>query len=262
MKQSNLRDALSGLEPFKKEKQLKVKTSDDLEKTVALLMQNFEDLRIWEKKEWNGHPDEFLSKLMDWLPHITITPSIIEEFALRSKAYEKILEESSMSSSPGPGMYLTALIQKSYGQNHNGFTLPIGHVDGTWFWLAAQLKGKTENKIRITIKGDAGHTCAYWAEGIDLRVEGQVGISCGQGVRDSVLYVSGSEQQGYGFGSRNSEITLIGKASKKFCYISSSSIIRSTQKTALARLRNGGHTKKCKLFWINHNGEEKLFAET
>jgi len=88
----------------------------------------------------------------------------------------------------GASRFITGLIQKSYDNGHNNFQLTTGGRLINCF----QLKGKEDNRLKLTIKGNALNDTGTGSENCILSVEGNAGVNFGFRSKNSIFNLEGN----------------------------------------------------------------------
>ncbi len=153
MKKANLKDALRDLEPFKEEKTLKA-VIDEAPKRAALeLLPIYERLLIMYK---DRRLDAFYKSCLDAIPTADpskIGPKTIDEFVLHASQHTDYKNYARAT-----GLFVTALIQKSFDAGHNQFDIVLAgptQID----YLGYTLRGKRDKELTIKIQGT--RKCKY-----------------------------------------------------------------------------------------------------
>jgi len=103
------------------------------------------------------------------------------------------------------GMFISELIQNSYNQGYNNFTLnttrlkEISHI-------GHHITGTPENPIEITIIGNTGKNCGWLSENSTYTIEGNAGSDSASRLKNTTYTISGNI--GYLFGSQSENSTF------------------------------------------------------
>ena len=76
------------------------------------------------------------------------------------------------------GVFISAMIQNSFIQGHNNFTINAYH-DTLFGGLPSHLKGNVHNYIKVKIKGNIGNYCISYLNCCDITFNGQSGSNIG-----------------------------------------------------------------------------------
>ncbi len=159
---NSTQNLLSDLEPFKKERQISVVLDRDLEAVLTEITKIYEwNLSI--KPNISSQSNKFYEILLEKFLHISITPATITRFTENLAAYKD--HERFMHIT---GQFVTALLQMSYNQGHNNFTIDFSYLYRTPAWLCADLKGKPNNILNVKLTGKPSKYFGSWSEFVSL----------------------------------------------------------------------------------------------
>ena len=113
------------------------------------------------------------------------------------------------------GLFISALIQKSYDTGHNGFVLHTQDIllDG----LCAYVQGKKNNRVNILVYGDTNGFTGEHSKWCSVRHEGNTGIEYFSKAKNDEIFISGSV--GFGFLSDTKNITFKTTSRETFNHI-------------------------------------------
>jgi len=159
-----------------------------LEEALQLYQQEKEHIAKingwWEKKAYAFQ-----------LPVPTLSPTEIALFCQNEEQHDAF------------SYYLNSLIQKSYKEGNNNFTLTfnIPHDD-----LLSQVQGTKEQPLKITINSNTKDYCAYESKHLNLTINGNTGNNCAYGSEHLNLTINGNTGENSGLLSKNTTITING----------------------------------------------------
>ncbi|MBI4095780.1 MAG: hypothetical protein HY438_02875 [DPANN group archaeon] len=233
----NLKKVLGDLETPTPEKKLKSFRDETLEDALPKITVCYEKALA---QRFDIASDNFsgrVGKPKLKVPNIAITPQIISEFSVECYGYVDMPNYETAT-----GLYLTALIQKSYGQGHNNFSIETnGLVVGqSLIGLGAYLIGKKENPIKIFVKGDLGVDLGLCAENIAVEVRGNAGMIVAQRAKSSEFVLDG---------------LLFGAGA-----FSENCVFKSKSKAVLSGIKKTKAVTNATLYWVNRQGKDVLYA--
>lgn len=119
---------------------------------------------------------------------------------------QKLIQSESNPSDSYIGFFLSKLIQTSYDAGYSNFVLTTG--DAPINMLGYQLKGTSERKLEMIVKGNVGWRCGNDATHCLFSIEGGAGDLCGDYSSYSIFSVKGHVEHYCGSGSEHSVFSL------------------------------------------------------
>jgi glutamate synthase domain-containing protein 3 len=104
------------------------------------------------------------------------------------------------------GDFLNNLIQQSYKSGYNDFILNV--QDTRIYGLGLHLKGVPENKMNITIQGNAGFEFGSGSKHCIYTIQGSTGDECGRFSTGCTFNVQGSTGEWCGWNSKHSTFNI------------------------------------------------------
>jgi len=134
-----------------------------------------------------------------------LTPSQINLLLQKLKALspKKIADSDT-------GAFFSTLIEYSFRNNYNDFTLHFGEFEITNF--GNTLSGLYDTHVKVNIYGSAGNYFAKWASYCDFIVHGNVGFACGERSSDCKYEIDGSAGTSFGIQATRCVFNLRGDA--------------------------------------------------
>jgi len=170
---TTLEMALNPLDRYKgTRKPDEVRQSDVVpDKTVEEMLEKYEEVHTFDNNhKYYIHPfDTMLSKIKDIASETILTP----------KQINQTLQAIKPNDNYGRLRFISWLIQSSYDAGHNDFFLDLRNITH-FYGLCREVKGKTNNKVNLTLDGAAGNNCVWFSEHITLKAQ-KVGDSCASG---------------------------------------------------------------------------------
>src|SRR3989344_3131912 len=228
------------------------------EKTSTQKTENLERaLNIYSKIVFAKEGELFgnIQSYINSLETVILTPPQIDLF------FQTILKESKDKlKSHETGLYLTKLIQNSYNNGHNNFTLTIGN--NTLNLVCYELKAKKERPLIITFDGIVGDLCCAFSEYIITTFNKHTGDNCcyesrnvvatfnevvrnlcGRGTTNMIAIFNGKVGNNCGLLSENMSGTFNGQVGKNCGELSKNFIFKTRNIELYERMTNEFHKK-------------------
>ena len=104
-------------------------------------------------------------------------------------------------------LYLNSLIQKSYKEGNNNFTLAFNTPhDG----LLYRVQGTKEQPINITINGNTKDNCAQASEDLNLTINGNTKNNCAENSSHANITINGNTEDFCAYQSKYINLTING----------------------------------------------------
>lgn len=108
------------------------------------------------------------------------------------------------------GLFVSKLIQDSYNNGCNDFTLTTG--DSGVYHLCSHLKGEEDNILNVQVNGNVGKVCGESSQHILLSLFGNAGSFCGSRSKYSTFKLQNDVGQWCAFESQHSDFLVYGNA--------------------------------------------------
>ncbi len=113
----------------------------------------------------------------------------------------------------GTALILTKLIQNSYLNGHNGFSLNICDSPDC-YCLGGYLAGTSENKIKIRLNGDLNNHAFHYSMHLQARLTGNARYGFADHAKDSSFEIAGNVYDSCGVNAKRISLFLHGNAGK------------------------------------------------
>ena len=149
------------------------------------------------KKEWGDIKEIYFKEYAEEMSQIGIPTLSNQEIKL---LWQKLCETENTETQLSAA-FITKAIQTSYDAGYNHFLLDTGSNELEC--ICKGLKGKKENKIEITIEGDAGKGFGDYSKHCIFNITGNAS-SCCENISDSTVNVKGNAKKFFAHASENS----------------------------------------------------------
>jgi len=133
-----------------------------------------------------------------------LTPTQINVFLQHTTLYENNQHYSGIT-----GYFISQLIQNSYNDGYNNFSLNTSELQDISF-LGHRIEGTPKKTIELTVIGQTGRGSGWGAKYAAINLIGNTGHTCGKNSENSVFYITGDTERECGKFSINSTFHISG----------------------------------------------------